>query len=203
MNQPKSIFPVALVFSIILISSAVSFGQQKVEPSFDVSLQVVIGSNDATQRSDLPANLSAISKQLKSNFTFSNYRVASTLLGRISDSGTFEYKSVSNILGLESGGGSPTFLEWTVANLRSMPNAKGQSGFQAQVFRFGARVPVIAANFKDEAVKSNPVVNYEQIGLSFSKVGLAENVPTLLGTLSLPGTTGTIFLVITIRSADQ
>lgn len=203
MNQPKFIFRAAFVFSVILTSAAVSFGQQKVEPSFDVSLQLVIGSNDAGQRSDLPSNLSTISKQLKTNFAFSNYRVAGTLLGRISDTGTFEYRSVSNILGQESAAGSPTFLEWTMANFRSLPTAKGQPGFQAQTFRFGARVPVITGNFKDEAGKSNPVINYEQIGVTFSKLGLAENVPTLLGSLSLPGTTGTIFLVITIRSADQ
>ena len=203
MHQPRYILRTAFVLSIVLLTAALSFSQQKVEPSFDVSLQLVIGSNDTNQKSDLPANLSAITKQLKTNFAYSNYRVASTLLGRISDTGTLEYKSVSNILGPESTGGPPSFHEWIVNDLRSLPNAKGQPGLQARAFRFGARVPVITGNFKEESGKISPIINYEGIGLTLNKVGLSENIPTLLGTLSLPSTTGTIFLVITIRSADQ
>ncbi len=206
MNQPRSIFPVALVFSIILLSACVSYSQgenkQHVDPNYDVSLQVVIGSNDAGQRSELPANLSSISKQLKNNFAFSNYRIGSTLLGRIADTGSFEYKSVANGLAQESDTKSQTFLDWSLFNFRSVSNEKGPTILQAQSFRFGARVPVTTGNFKDGGGNNNPVINYEAIGLSLGKIGLTENVPTLIGTLSLPGTSGTIFLVMTVRSAD-
>src|SRR3954468_10701737 len=71
------------------------------DASFDVSLHLVLGSNEGG-RGDLPNELSAVSKQMRSNFGFSNYRLASTFLGRISNSGSFEYKSVSNIFGQQS-----------------------------------------------------------------------------------------------------
>ncbi|MBK8302079.1 MAG: hypothetical protein IPK98_01175 [Chloracidobacterium sp.] len=66
------------------------------------------------------------------------------------------------------------------------------------IFPFGAG-PSDAS--KDEG-KIQPVYNYEQIGLNISKVGLSQNTPTLIGTLNLPGTSGTIFLVMTVRAAD-
>ncbi|HEX3102519.1 MAG TPA: hypothetical protein VHQ01_12030, partial [Pyrinomonadaceae bacterium] len=79
---------------------------------------------------------------------------------------------------------------------------KGPQGFQAQGFNFGARVPVTTGTVKDQSGKDQPIVNYEKIGLDLSKVSFAENVPTLVGTLNLPGNSGTIFLIMTVKSAD-
>ena len=47
-----------------------------------------------------------------------------------------------------------------------------------------------------------PAISYESIGLVLHGLGFAENVPTLIGTVNLPGADGTIFLVMTVRSAD-
>ena len=97
--------------------------------------------------------------------------------------------------------GTPTFLDWELGDFRTMPNAKGQTGFQARIFRFGAKVPVVVGGHEVNG-KTTPVINYESIGLTLDKIGIAENVPTVIGTLNLPGTTGTIFLIMTVRSAD-
>jgi len=55
----------------MLVASVAAYGQadvrQVVELSCDISLQLLIGSNGAVQGSEVPANLSAISKQIKSN----------------------------------------------------------------------------------------------------------------------------------------
>jgi hypothetical protein len=83
-----------------------------------------------------------------------------------------------------------------------MPTAKGQPGFQAQAFRFGARVPVVAGNARADGGVPTAGLSYESIGLSLSKIGFAENTPTLIGTLNLPGANGTIFLIMTVRAAD-
>jgi hypothetical protein len=201
MNLSKrALLRVALALFVLAPLSA-SFAQsdtsQQFEPSYEIALHVVIGSNDAGSRPDLPASLASISKQLKSNFSFSNYRLANTFLGRISNTGNIEYKSISNLLG-ETEAESQTFLEWSMGNFRSLP-----SGFQARSFRFGARVPVRTGSFKDSAGVVNPVVNYEAIGLSMSMLGLPANTPTLVGTIGLPKSTGTIFLVATIRNAGM
>lgn len=201
MNQSKRYSSLLALTLLILIASQAALGQgepaPKLEPSYEIALQVVIGSNDAASRADLPSNLSAISKHLKANFPFSNYRLANTFLGRVSNTGNIEYKSISNILGQETEAESQTFLEWSLTNFRSTENK-----FQARTFRFGARVPVRTGASKDEAGKMIPIVNYEAVGLSLVTLGLPANTPTLVGTISLPRTTGTIFLIATVKAAD-
>jgi hypothetical protein len=201
MNQskPASLLFVLPLIILALLSTAIaqSEGGQQLEPSYEITLHVVIGSNEPASRSDLPANLSAVTKHLKSNFSFSNYRLANTFLGRITNNGNLEYKSVSNILGQETDAESQTFLEWSLGPFRVM-----QNGFQAGRFRFGARIPVRTVGFKDNGV-ANPVTNYESIGLNMNMIGLPASTPTLVGTISLPKTTGTIFLVATVRTAEM
>jgi hypothetical protein len=201
MNYFRTPFRSLLVLSLLTLSSAAIYAQQ-VEPSYDMTLQLVVGSNETGGGSDIPSDLSAVTRELKAHFAFTNYRISGTLIGRIANGGTFQYKSFANAFGREQAPGSQTFMDWSVAGFRNMPTASGKQGFQAQAFRFGARVPVIIGGQKDETGKIVPSFNYEPIGLTLDKVGLSENVPTLIGTLSLPGTSGTIFLIMTVRSAD-
>jgi hypothetical protein len=210
MNQSILFRKAMLVFAVCLAASVAGFAQSdspkqtmQVEPSYDVALHLLIGSNEGGAKTELPASLNNVSKQLKANFNFTNYRLASTFLGRISNTGNFEYKSVGDLVGKNIEGAPQTFLEWSVANFRNMPTAKGQPGFQAQAFRFGARVPVPVGVQRGEGDKGAPVYNYESIGLNLGKIGLAENTPTLVGTLNLPGADGVIFLVMTVKSADM
>ena len=202
MNQSKRYFSFFALPFILLIALSSVFAQsdpgQTLEPSFEVSLHVVIGSSEGGSRTDLPSSLAGIGRQLKNNFSFTNYRLANTFLGRISNTGNIEYKSISNILGQDTEPESQTFLEWSMGNFRATPK-----GFQARSFRFGARVPVRVGSSKDDSGKVIPVVNYEPVGLTMNVIGLPADTPTLLGTISLPKTSGTIFIVATIRSAQM
>lgn len=174
----------------------------QIEPSFEVALQVIVGSNEAASGSALPANLSAVVRQIKSNFAFTDYRIENTLVGRLGNTGNLEYKSISNILGPGIDAETPSFLEWTLGGLKNAANDKGKTIYQAQPFRFGARVPIRTSSYREEGGKTLSNVNYEAIGLSMNRVSLSENTPTLIGTLSLPKTTGTLFLVLTIRTVE-
>ena len=182
---------------LLLLSTTFLFGQPpapQLEPSYEVALQVVIGSNDTAARADLPASLTSISRQLKNTFQFQNYRLANTFIGRVSNTGNIEYKSVSNIFGEPTeGGDAPAFLEWSLGTFHAMP-----AGFQARSFRFGARIPVVTRQTKDTA----PMLAYESIGLTMNTIGLPINRPTLVGTLSLPKTSGTVFLIATIKPVE-
>lgn len=201
MKLSNKLFKTILALSFIVGLSSVMFGQQ-IEPSYSVALQIVVGSNDNASRAELPAGLAAVSRDLKSTFGFSSYRLGGTFLGRVTNTGDYSYKSLSNIFGQESDYKSQTFLEWYVRTLKSGVTAKGPQGFQAQGFSFGARVPVTVGTAKDQSGKDQPIVNYEKIGLDLTKVSLPENIPTLVGTLNLPGTSGTLFLIMTVKSTD-
>ena len=207
MNQPRTIIFVLSIFFCVTFglstAAAQADAQQQFGPSYEVTLHVLIGSNDAAARGEIPASLSAVAKQLRSNFTFTNYRLANTFLGRIAaNNGNLEYKSVSDIVGQESDPEMRSFLDWSLVGFRSVPPTTGRPTVNMQSFRFGARVPVRTGTMKGEGGATSPIINYESIGLTMSRLGIAENTPTLIGTLSLPKTTGTLFLVITVKPAD-
>ncbi|HEX6279622.1 MAG TPA: hypothetical protein VFZ49_06340 [Pyrinomonadaceae bacterium] len=163
-------------------------------PSYEATLFVLVGSDDSSQRGDLPRSLDTVSKQIRDSFSFRNYRLMNTYYGRLADSGSLDYKSVSS-LKTSTELDSPTFLDWQLAKFQA--NAAGSNVLNVELFRFGARVPVHISNpGRPEA--SIPVTNYESVGLTLNKLSLKPNSPTLIGTISLPRTTGTIFLVMTI-----
>lgn len=199
MKKSAFSFSILFVFALMTVSVTAVYSQT-VEPSYEVSLQLLVGSNDGGSIPEVPQNLSAISRQLKASFPFSKYRLAHTLIGRVSEVGSLQYRSVGDVFNQTLDGRS-SFLEWSIINLKNTSATKGQAVFQAQSFRFGGRIPVVVGNTKDETGKLSPNILYEEILLTLSKVGLSENVPTLMGTLNLPGAGGTIFIVMTAKSA--
>lgn len=197
MDRTKLISSLTSFFTICLLFVTATLAQTdaKAQPdsNYQAVLQVILGSSDADQGPGLPKNLSGVSTQLKSNFNFTNYKLVNTYLGRIADTGTLEYKSMANIYGQEQESETPSFLDWRLAGFRRVNDTPGRGVFQVQAFRFGARVPL----------KMQTVVNYESLGLSLDKLSVSENSPTLIGTLSLPRTTGTVFLVLTVKSLEN
>lgn len=201
MNRPRLIVSLFLLLFFTTFTFAQPEARPQIEPSYDVSLQLLVGSNDPSGKPALPSALAGITRQLKQNFAFSDYRVSNTFIGRIANGGNFEFKSISGITGREADPETQSFLEWSMVRLTSVGTVGGKNAVQAQGFRFGAKVPVKVGSTKDgEAMRS--VYNYEPIGLNLGRVGLAENTPTLIGTLSLPRTDGTIFVVMTVRPAE-
>ena len=192
-----------LIMSACMVALATigAIGQQA-ESSYDLTLQLVVGSNEAGAKTEMPSSLDQVAQDLKSRFGFSGYRLANTIHTRIVDAGGAEYKSLANIFGETADPMQPSFMEMSVVDLRNLSQVKGAGMFQGRVFRFGAKVPVATGgSFKDETGKARPITAYEHIGLTLTKFNVPESQPTLVGTLNLPGTNGTIFLVMTIKSA--
>jgi hypothetical protein len=196
MNQSKRLLRTFIFPLLFLVPFTFAFGQsdsnQPLETSYEVTLHIVVGSNEAAPK-DLPNGLPFVPKNVKSNFAYSNYRLVNTIFGRVSNTGTIEYKSVSNVLGRETDAESDTFLEWSMSNFRAAPN-----GFLARAFRFEAKIPMRTGGFRDA---TNPIVNYQTVGISTAMLGFPANKPTLIGTITLPRTVGTLFLVATARTA--
>lgn len=211
MTQPnfvfKFVFSVASLFVFCFAAALVSFAQPaarvEAEPSYEVVLQLLVGSNDAAAKAAaVPVNLAAVTKKINDNFAFSNYRLSNTYVGRVANTGSIEYKSVANGFGQTEAPDTPIFLEWSIVSLRSVPNAAGRNAVQIQPFRFGARVPIKTANLRDEAGKTSSIINYESIGLTLQKINLTENSPTLIGTLPTTKAGETIFLVLTVKPVE-
>jgi hypothetical protein len=84
-----------------------------------------------------------------------------------------------------------------------MGDVPARSDIQIQSFRFGARVPIRTGSAKDSSGTTQPIFNYETLGLTLDRLSVPENSPTLIGTLSLPKTTGTAFLVMTVKTIEK
>ena len=173
------------------------------DQTYEISLQVLVGSGNAVTGADVPQNLTGVVRELRTRFPFENYRLMNTYFARLGSSGTFEYKSVTNMTGEPSDVDSPSFLEWTIGQLRATDGGGQRDLLQAQPFRFGARVPVRLSTVKDEAGKPIGNIAYESIGLNMNRLIFHQNTPTLIGSLALPKTSGTLFLVLTARSLEQ
>jgi hypothetical protein len=205
MNKPKFIFSIAAFLFVCLLGFTTSFAQtparQQSESSYEVLLQVLIASNTAADKSAaVPQTLSGVVTKLRTNYSFSNYRLTSTYLQRIANYGNLEFKGVSNEPNQDVY--APIFSEFTLGQLQNSPDAGGQNSISIQNFRFGRRVPVKTADYKDDSGKSNAVVNYESVGLSMHKLNLSLNTPTIIGNLSTSKADELMFLVLTVKPIE-
>ncbi len=195
MNQPKFNFLIAAFFAVCLFSLNNAFAQtpspkRLSEPSFDVVLQTVVASNNSADKSAVAQSLAGIIKKLKSDFAFSDYRLTSTFMQRVSNNGNIELKSVSYEENQNKS--FPVFSEWVLSGLQSLTDESGLETIQIQSFRFGQRVPVVA----------NGGVNYEQTGLS-NRFGLSKNTPTVVGSLTTSKPDELMFLILTVKPTDK
>ncbi|MDQ3713278.1 MAG: hypothetical protein M3388_13810 [Acidobacteriota bacterium] len=207
MTKSKIAFSIAAFFSVCLLSLINGFAQtpptkNQIEPSYEVVLQTLVASNTANNKSEIPQILSGAVKRLKANYSYSNYRLASTYLQRVANNGTIEFRNVSNETIPNQERNFSVFSDWTLRGLQILLDAKGQNSIQFESFRFGQRIPIITSSVKDESGKTNSVVNYEQVGLTIQRCSLAENVPTVIGSLSTLKPDEFMFLVLTVKSAE-
>ncbi len=196
MNQPKKSF-LLIAFFVFCLGLTNALAQTPIakssEPSFDIILQTVVASNDAGVKSEVTPSLSGIVKKLKTDFPFSNYRLTSTAFQRISNRGGGDSRSVSYITEKNLA----VFSEWTINNLESSIDDKGQETLQIQNFKFGQRIPIIGANDT-----GNNIFVYEQIGLT-AKFSLPKNTPTIVGSLTTTKPDELMFLILTVKSAEE
>jgi hypothetical protein len=205
MTKTKVVFSIVALFTFYLLNSFDCFAQStprtQIEPSYEVILQSVVGSSNNAAKSDAPQSLSGVIKKLRANYSFSNYRLISTSMQRVANTGTIEAKSISNQNSAAENAKNPVFSEWTLSGLQSFQDSKGQSSVQFQSFRFGQRIPLINT-FRDDGGKTSPMISYEPIGLTISRFSLPVNVPTVIGSLSASQSEDLMFLILTVKPAE-
>ena len=201
MDKPK-FFIFALMFLVGTISVfAQSDEKNQVEPaSYEVLLHVLVASNNPGG-DKLPPSMAGVVKNLKNDYSFSNYNLAATFIERISLNGVVEHKGILNQIGREQEK-ELYFTDWALGGLRPAQNSKGQPVIHFQNFRFGARVPVVTSVVKDAKGDDNRIINYEQIGVSVNRFNLPENAPTIVGSMSTQKTDEFVFLVLIVKKAE-
>lgn len=172
------------------------------EPTYEAILQVIVGSNEPAASARLPKNLSTLSTLLNENYSFSAYRLTNTIIGRVANSGGLEYRSLTDLFGKTTEAELPTFMDWNLAGLKSSTGDGEPQSLHVQQFRFGIKVPIKIMQPSGDG-KSSVGTVYEPVGLTVNRVSLPENQPTMIGSISLPKSSGTVFLVLTVRSVTN
>ncbi len=208
MNKPKFIFKFFLF--LLVLSAGNTFAQTETkqpqaDPCYEVVLQILIASNNAAEKNAVPPTLSNVVKKLKTLYAFSDYRLTTTFLQRMSNS--IEYKSLLNDFSQNQDKTSPAFSEpvfseWSLRNLRNLPSANGRNSLQFELFKFGTRIPVMTERVKDEGGKTVPVVSYESVGITTTRFSLNENEPTVIASLATSKPDELMFLVLTVKPVE-
>ncbi|HEX8247030.1 MAG TPA: hypothetical protein VF599_02505 [Pyrinomonadaceae bacterium] len=194
MNKLKR-FSVFAVFALFLCFNTQGFAQENkdvklAEPSYEVLLQVLVGSNASSDNNQMPSSsLGNVVKKLKTTFPFTDYRLTATYLNRVENGGAVESRGVIQETNASA---TPTFQDWSLHGVKRVSDAGGQNLVQVGIFQFGTRFPI----------QLGQAVNYEQTGLKINRLNLAENSPTIVGTLNASKTSELIVLVLTVRSSN-
>lgn len=202
MNKIKLLIVSIGVSGVLFLLPVLGFGQAAADSNYEITMQLLMGTNETSAtKSSLPANLSALSQQLRAKIGYSNFRLAGTIIGRMANRGNLEYKSYSDLFGQD-----PKFrtsLELMVGGLKGTLTDKTPAGVDIETLRFNATVPVVVGFRRDDAGKDQPTVNYDRISFTLSKLALSDNSPTLIGTLDTPNGNEMIFLVVTVKTLDR
>ncbi|MDQ3801628.1 MAG: hypothetical protein M3384_19570 [Acidobacteriota bacterium] len=194
MNKLK-IFSVFVVFALFFCFGAQAFAQETkdvklAEPSYEVVLQVLVASN-AGDNNQMPSSLANVAKKLRATFPFTDYRVAATYLSRVENGGNIESRGIIQETGA-SAASTPTFQNWSAFGVKRVSDAGGQNLIQLGIFQFGTKLPV----------QMGQNVAYDDTGLKINRLNLAENTPTIVGTMNASKNNELIVLVLTVRPSN-
>lgn len=197
MNKPKFfVFALLFLFGLTNVFAQTEQEKDRIEPSYEVVLHVVVASDNPAEKGKLPPQLSGVVGKLKNDYAFSNYSLAATFLERISASGIIGHTGILNQL-KQSNDEKIYFSEWGLTGLKAGKDENGKDLIHFQTFNFGAKVPVVTAtNGKGDG---GEIVSYENIGIRINKFNLPKNAPTIIGSLSTQKTDEFIFLILTVR----
>ncbi len=169
------------------------------EVNHEVQLYLLVASNKADGKSNVPPALDPIIRQLKSSLPFADYRLTTTFFNRVRDKGSLR---VSGIVGgsifTAPASAAPTFYQLMLSNVKLVTNAGGQQFVQIFRFEFGQRVPVQISATRNESGAGFPVINYEQIGIA-TEVSLREAVPTIIGIMPTGQPDESFILVASVK----
>lgn len=166
----------------------------------EVQLHLLVGTKSPVgDEEKLPASLDSVVKQLRSTFTFKNYRLAATLLNRVKNGGRLSLSWTGGPLLASSAAtlATPGFNEFRVSNVRLIQDESGRDAVQMLEFNFGARIPVQIPSVASNG-GSVPMIQYEKTGIS-TDITVREGEPTIVGTLNVGPSGDALIIVVTAK----
>lgn len=160
-----------------------------------VQVQLLVASNTANAKTDYPASLEAIVKQLKSSLVFKKHYLVATYIYNIADSGTLEVSDVTYAAFEPGSGLSPTFFNLVISGIKLNTNSES---IHISRLRFEARKRIFIQNTQGEGGAARPVSDTVMTGIT-TELSVNEDVPTIVGTTTSGLSDGVLVLVITVN----
>jgi len=195
----------ALILIVVATQSitaqAITAQDAQQQANLNIELYVLIASNDPLKEGKIPATLDPVMKQLRQTLPFRNYSLETTLVNRVKNGGTLNLSWIVGPLskGLTSPNSTPTFNEFSIGQLRIMPDSDRGQVIQMTHFAFGSRIPIqTGVNIAASTTTTAPVFSYERVGLT-TDLSVHDGEPALVGTLNVGPSGEAIVLAIAAR----
>ncbi|HEX8845575.1 MAG TPA: hypothetical protein VF791_13065 [Pyrinomonadaceae bacterium] len=168
----------------------------------EVQLHLLVATKATTAEDErLPPGLDGVLKQLRTTFTFKNYRLAATLLNRVKNGGRLNLRWVGGPLLASSAAttATPGFNEFNVNSIKLVQDEAGRDAVEMSHFNFGARIPIQLASVAMTGTNpSAPVIQYEQTGIT-TDITIREGEPTIVGTLNVGPSGDALIIVVSAK----
>ena len=183
---------------------AATTGAMREEVNYDVQLDLIVASNNPSEKGGVPQSLEGVVKQLRTSLPFTNYSLATTFINRVKDGGTLDSAGVGgSLLATTIGPSTPTFYNFNLYQVKMERDARGQPFIRIPKFRFNLRMPIITGTTLASAGNaSSPIINYEAVGIS-TEMSVRESIPTLVGTLTTSRPEELMLVLISIKPSPQ
>jgi hypothetical protein len=163
-----------------------------------IQLQLLIASNIVTAKTDYPASLENVVKQLKSSLSFKNHYLVTTYFYNVADGGTLEV-SDATYHSFERGGSlQPTFFNLGVSGIKLNTNSIHILKFKFEERR---RIFMYVVPSEEGDSKTKPVSDYITTGIT-TELNLKEGIPTIVGTTTRALSHGVLVPVITVNHSE-
>lgn len=208
----RTIFCALLVLAIAGFSTQLSQAQgfPQAQPgatpedqtNLDLELYLIAGTTQPRE-GKIPASLDSVIKQLRETLPFRNYSLETSLVNRLRNGGQLNLSwFIGALPSTSSSNRPPIFDEFSIAQLKLLPDGSGGQKVQLLRFSFGSRIPIqTSTNIAASGNNSAPVYNYDYVGLK-TDISVREGRPAVVGTLLNASSSGeALVLVVLVRRA--
>ena len=170
------------------------------QTNLDLELYLIAGTTLARE-GKIPASLDPVVKQLRETLPFRNYSLETTLVNRVRNGGNLSLSwFIGALPSVATSSRPPIFDEFSIAQLKLLPDGSGGQKIQLLRFSFGSRIPIqTSTNIAASGTNSAPVFNYDYVGLK-TDISVREGQPAVVGTLPNASSSGeAIVLVVLVK----
>lgn len=203
----RMIFCALLCMIVTICSAQLALAQDSTQPpggaredqtNFDLELYLIAGTTQPRE-GKIPASLDPVVKQLRETLPFRNYSLETTLVNRIRNGGNLSLSwFIGPLPNSATSNRPPIFDEFSIAQLKLLPDGNGGQKIQLLRFSFGSRIPIqTSTNIAASGNTSAPVFNYDYVGLK-TDISVREGQPAVVGTLLNASSSGEAIVLVVL-----